>query len=267
VNAPAAPGRTVVAGPLPRVVSLVPSLTESLIAWGVTPVACTKFCEHPELPHVGGTKDPDLDAIVALRPDLVVMCEEENLLAHHEALVGAGLRCHSVRIDGLADVAPQLAGVAAAVGVDAPAIEPLDAVPVAAAARRRAFVPIWRRPWMTLSAGTYGSSLLAGLGVDNVFADEDGRYPTVTLEEVAARRPDVVLLPSEPYPFKERHRALFHHIAPAAVVDGQDLFWWGVRTPAAQRRLAVALADIGVAPGAVRPGEAPPPSTSGGCVP
>jgi ABC-type hemin transport system substrate-binding protein len=230
----------------PRVVSLVPSLTESLLAWGVTPIASTRFCEQPDLPHVGGTKDPDIDANVALQPDLVVMCEEENLLAHHDALVAAGLRCHAVRVDGVGDVGPQLAGVAAAVGVDVPRIEPAAAPPVPEGARRRAFVPIWRRPWMTMSAGTYGSSLLAGLGVDNVFADATDRYPTVTLEEVAARRPDVVLLPTEPYPFKPRHVAEFAEIAPAALVDGQDLFWWGVRTPGAQRRLAAVLAELGL---------------------
>jgi ABC-type hemin transport system substrate-binding protein len=244
----------------PRVVSLVPSITESLIAWGLTPVACTRFCEQPGLPHVGGTKDPDLDAIVALRPDWVLMCEEENLLAHYEALVAAGLRCHSVRVDG----GPQLAGVAAAIGVDAAPIEPLGPLTSADHARRRAFVPIWRRPWMTMSAGTYGSSLLAGLGVDNVFAAEADRYPTVTLEEVAARRPDVVLLPTEPYPFKERHLASFAGIAPAAIVDGQDLFWWGVRTPAAQRRLAAALAEVGLGAGtARRDGDRGQPSNGG----
>src|SRR4029079_2666386 len=75
----------------PRVVSLVPSATESLMAWGVVPVACTRLCERPELPHVGGTKAPDLAEITRLRPDLVVMCEEENLLAHHDELVAAGL--------------------------------------------------------------------------------------------------------------------------------------------------------------------------------
>ena len=75
----------------PRVVSLVPSVTETLLAWGVTPVACTRFCEQPDLPHVGGTKDPDVDAIVALAPDLVVMCVEENRWEDAAALSAAGL--------------------------------------------------------------------------------------------------------------------------------------------------------------------------------
>jgi ABC-type Fe3+-hydroxamate transport system substrate-binding protein len=221
-----------------RVVSLVPSATESLLAWGVEPVACTRFCEQPALRHVGGTKDPDLDAIVELGPDLVVMCEEENLRAHHDALVEAGLETFTFRVDTVADVAGQLAELAARVGAPAPRAEPL---PPASPRRRRAFVPIWRRPWMTLSGGTYGSSLLEHLGVANVFADAPARYPEVTLAEAAARRPDVVLLPSEPYPFAERHLAEAAEVAPAVLVDGQDLFWWGTRTPAALARLAAAL--------------------------
>lgn len=226
----------------PRVVSLVPSVTESLLAWGVTPVACTRFCEQPTLRHVGGTKDPDLDAIVELAPDLVVLCEEENLLEHHDALVAAGVGCHTVRIDAVTDVPGQLAGIARALGID---VAPVDVPPAGPAAPSvLAFVPIWRRPWMTLSPGTYGSSLLRHLGIDTLFADATVRYPTTDLDEVAALRPDVVLLPTEPYPFTDRHLAEWHEIAPARLVDGQDLFWWGTRTPAAVARLRDALADL-----------------------
>jgi ABC-type Fe3+-hydroxamate transport system substrate-binding protein len=221
-------------------VSLVPSATESLLAWGVVPVACTRFCEQPDLPHVGGTKDPDVAAVVRLRPDLVVMCEEENLREHHDELVAAGVATFTFRVDALEDVAPQLAELAEAVGVPfSPGeLPPAPAGPPA----RRAFVPIWRRPWMSLSGSTYGSSLLGRLGIVNVFADSDARYPEVTLEQAAALRPDVVLLPTEPYPFKERHRAEVAPVAPALLVDGQDLFWWGTRTPAALVRLRRLLA-------------------------
>ncbi len=220
----------------PRVISLVPSVTETLLAWGVTPVACTRFCEQPDLPHVGGTKDPDVAAIVELRPDLVVLCVEENRREDADALTEAGIATAALSIDGVADVAPALRMLAGLVGVDAGGVQDLDATaPVAE--RLRAFVPVWKRPWMSLAGGTYGSSLLATIGVDNVFADADDRYPTVTLEEARVRRPDVVLAPSEPYPFRERHVPLLAEVAPVVLVDGQDLFWWGVRTPAAAERL------------------------------
>jgi ABC-type Fe3+-hydroxamate transport system substrate-binding protein len=226
-----------------RVVSLVPSVTETLAAWGVTPVACTRFCERPDLPHVGGTKDPDVGQIAALAPDLVVMCEEENRREDADALARAGVATAALSIDSVADVGPALRMLAALVGVEPPVGPAGVPAPVAAgAARRRAFVPIWRRPWMTLSGGTYGSSLLSLIGVDNVFADAPDRYPTTTLDEARDRAPDVVLAPSEPYPFRERHVAELEQVAPVVLVDGQDLFWWGARTPAAVTRLHAHLA-------------------------
>ena len=220
----------------PRVISLVPSVTETLLAWGVTPVACTRFCEQPDLPHVGGTKDPDVGAIVELRPDLVVLCVEENRREDADALTEAGIATAALSIDGVADVAPALRMLAGLVSVDPGDVQDVDGRP-AVGARRRAFIPVWKRPWMSLAGGTYGSSLLAAIGVDNVFADAEDRYPTVTLEDARARRPDVVLAPSEPYPFRERHVPLLAEVAPVVLVDGQDLFWWGVRTPAAAERL------------------------------
>jgi ABC-type Fe3+-hydroxamate transport system substrate-binding protein len=231
-----------------RVVSLVPSVTETLLAWGVKPAACTRFCEQPDLPHVGGTKDPDVDAIVALAPDLVVMCVEENRREDADALAAAGVRTASLSIDGIEDVPPALRMLAGLTGAEAAAAEDVTAADAAVGepppARLRAFVPIWKRPWMTLAAGTYGSSLLASVGVANVFADATTRYPTVTLDEVGARRPDVVLAPSEPYPFAERHVSLFEGLAPVVLVDGQDLFWWGARTASARARLAAQLGDV-----------------------
>jgi ABC-type Fe3+-hydroxamate transport system substrate-binding protein len=221
----------------PRVVSLVPSVTETLLAWGVIPVACTRFCEQPDLQHVGGTKDPDVSGIVDLRPDLVVLCVEENRREDADALAEAGITTAALSIDGLADVVPALRTLAGLVGVDPDRVEEIDANPSPGDRRLRAFVPIWKRPWMSLAGGTYGSSLLAAIGVDNVFADAADRYPTVTLEAARARDPDVVLAPSEPYPFGERHIPLLEEVAPVVLVDGQDLFWWGVRTPGAVERL------------------------------
>jgi ABC-type Fe3+-hydroxamate transport system substrate-binding protein len=232
----------------PRLVSLVPSVTETLVGWSAPPVACTRFCEQPDLPHVGGTKNPDVDAIVALAPDAVVMCVEENRREDFDALRRADVPVTSLSVDSVADVAPAMRALAAAAAVDAATVDPLvEAIQRVAASspaehpRLRAFVPIWRRPWMTLSGGTYGSSLLRSLGVVDVFADAASRYPEVGLDDVVARQPDVVLAPSEPYPFAERHVAELSTVAPVTLVDGQDLFWWGARTPDAARRLAAQL--------------------------
>ena len=110
-----------------------------------------------------------------------------------------------------------------------------------------AFVAVWRRPWMSLAADTYGSSLLDLLGVGNVFADSEARYPEVTLEAVATAAPNLIVLPSEPYPFGDRHLeevALGVPGVPTVLVDGRDLFWWGIRTPAAADRLRDALPGL-----------------------
>lgn len=222
-----------------RVVSLVPSATETLLAWGVEPVAVTRFCEQPTLLAVGGTKDPDVAAIVALAPDLVVVNDEENRRDDAEALDAAGLALHVLSIDGVADVAPALDGLRGRLGLAPGEATPL---PPGRPPWVRAYVPIWRRPWMTLSGSTYGSSVMAHLGVVNVFAEAEVRYPEATLEEAAARQPAVVLAPSEPYPFAERHRAELEAVAPAVFVDGQDLFWWGARTATALFRLEAVLA-------------------------
>jgi ABC-type Fe3+-hydroxamate transport system substrate-binding protein len=230
-----------------RALSLVPSVTESLLAWGVVPVGVTRFCEQPALPQVGGTKNPDLAAILELAPDLVVVNDEENRREDAEALEAAGLRVHSCSPRSVAEVGPAMEALAVAVGLSGvPSEVPGPAgsgtgsgldelVPLG----RRAFVPIWRRPWMTISPATYGASLLVSIGVEvvPVLDDADDRYPTVELAAVASAAPDVVLAPSEPYAFKPFHLDVLRSIAPVVEVDGQDLFWWGVRTPTARQRL------------------------------
>lgn len=221
-----------------RVVSLVPSVTETLLAWGVTPVACTRFCEQPGILAVGGTKNPEVADIVGLAPDAVVVNDEENRREDADALRGAGLAVHSCSPRSVDEVAPSLAALAGALGLEVdvePADEPLRPLGL------RAFIPIWRRPWMTLASDTYGSSLLASIGVANAFGEADDRYPTVELADVTARGADVVLAPTEPYAFKPFHLDAFRPIAPVVEVDGQDLFWWGIRTPAARRHLHAAI--------------------------
>ena len=219
-----------------RVVSLVPSVTESLLAWGVTPIAVTRFCEQPSLPTVGGTKDPDVAAIVVLAPDLVVVNDEENRLEDHDALVAAGLDVHVVRVVSVHDVPPAMAALRVRLGLDPEPIVLPEARPPSG---RQAFVPIWRRPYMSLSRDTYGSSVLAHVGVTNALDAAVERYPEIELADVEA---DVVLAPSEPYPFTERFRAELEVVAPVVFVDGRDLFWWGVRTPHALRRLETTIA-------------------------
>ena len=233
-----------------RVVSLVPSSTETLLALGADVVACSRFCEQPGIDHVGGTKNPDIDAIVAIGPDLVVLDREENRREDHDALVSAGLSVfvsdvRSVEsalevVDALADAT----GLARPAGVTVPSSG--AGAGAGAGTRRSVFVPIWRRPWMTISASTYGASVLAHFGLDVLSLDDPSDYPVVELDAIASLRPELALVPSEPYEFTEAH---LDELRGALVdteivrVDGQDLFWWGVRTPGAIARLGAVVAE------------------------
>ena len=230
-----------------RIVSLVPSITETLLAWGIAPVACTRFCEQPNLLHVGGTKDPDIGRIVGLSPDLVVVDREENRREDAEEMQRRNLRVLDLHVTSVATAISETARLANLVGVDLGAVN----VPLDRPVRVRAFVPIWRKPWMTISDETYGASLLASIGVGVSHAGSTTPYPEVSSAELrllgAEGAMTVVLLPTEPYPFADRHVAEIIEatgISDVRIVDGRDLFWWGVRTHEARRRLADQFADL-----------------------
>ncbi|MHB8379888.1 MAG: helical backbone metal receptor [Acidimicrobiales bacterium] len=231
-----------------RIVSLVPSVTETLAAWDRTPIACTRFCERPDLEQVGGTKDPDIERIVELSPDLVVVDAEENRREDYEALVSCGVEAFALHVRSLTDVDDAMTDLANRVGARWTSIDAGEPRTV----RARAFIPIWRRPYIALGTPTYGSSLLAQLGVANIFETGD-TYPEVDLANVASIGADMVLAPSEPYPFTTRQLLELETVAPTVFVDGKDLFWWGSRTRAALDRLDRTLSVLTY--GCVRPDE------------
>ena len=236
--------------PSVRIVSLVPSATETLAAWGIDPVACTRYCERDDLPHVGGTKNPDIAAIAELAPDLVVVDREENRRPDFEALVAAGLEVEVLHIASLDDVNGELERLARRVGADwqpEPLPKRWGLAPLRRAAggvgRVRVFVPIWRRPLMTIGGQTYGATLLAYCGLEVAFTDRPDAYPTLDDADVAREPIDLVLAPTEPYPWHRRHLDELGAYGPVHLIDGQDLFWWGTRTPGAVRRVSDAVAQ------------------------
>lgn len=235
-----------------RIVSLVPSLTEALFALGLGPrvVGVTEWCVHPAegvapLPKVGGTKDTDVDAVAALAPDLVIANREENTRRTVEKLRARGLRVwvtypRSVR-EGAA-LLRQLAELGAAPAAFRDVVEPVEAAVARAGRERparptRVFCPVWRDPWLSVGADTYAHDLLVLCGGENVFADlRDRRYPRVTLAEVEAVEPEVILLPDEPYAFGPADAALLGGLdVPAAraghihLIDGTWVSWYGPR--------------------------------------
>jgi ABC-type Fe3+-hydroxamate transport system substrate-binding protein len=230
-----------------RVVSIVPSLTEAVAASapGLL-VGATDWCTHPadlDVPRIGGTKNPDVEAIVALAPDLVVANQEENRLPDLDALRAAGLPVWVTDIRTLDGAFGSLARMLAACGLEHPqwlaeAEAAWAAVPVPAV-RRRAVVPIWRKPWMAVGSDTFTGAVLARLGIDNVLGDSPERYPRFDPETLPAH--DLAILPDEPYEFTADDGPQFFD-APARLVSGRLLTWYGPSLQEAAETLPTALA-------------------------
>jgi ABC-type Fe3+-hydroxamate transport system substrate-binding protein len=215
-----------------RVVSLVPSLTEAVAvtAPGLL-VGATDWCSHPaELPvaRVRGTKNPSVPAVLDLRPDLVLANAEENRAPDLDALRAAGVPVWVTAPESVPAALVSLERMLRACGLPRPgwlaAARDSWAAPWTGP-RRRAVVPIWRRPWMALGRDTFAGDVLARLGVDNVLAGESDRYPKVALDELPPY--DVVVLPDEPYAFTATDGPEAFPGAPYALVSGRHLTWYG----------------------------------------
>ncbi len=228
-----------------RVVSLVPSITEALAATRPEAlVGATDWCTHPadlDVTRVRGTKNPNLATIRSLRPDVVVANKEENRELDVRRLRDSGVNVWVSEIetvpdafaayDELFDVVLQWEHPAWL--EEARALWAGDAPPV----RARVAVPIWRDPWMVVGSRTFTGDLLRRMGFDNVYADSDGRYPKVELNELDARGADVILLPDEPYVFTaddgpEAFRT------PTRLISGRLITWYGPSMIEAHRTLA-----------------------------
>jgi ABC-type Fe3+-hydroxamate transport system substrate-binding protein len=248
--------KIIVPSPLRRIVSLVPSDTETLFDLGVGEliVGRTRYCVEPAaqvsaIPSIGGTKDIDVDQIMSLAPDLIFANQEENSRANLEALAERGARvfvsfpkrfndaiAHVARIARLVGVSEQAREFVrqgyAALG-EAPDLKPISV-----------FVPIWRDPLMTFGDHTYAHDLLQACGAQNVFADRerqyplkadlgersplpadqvanrDRRYPRIRESEIVDRAPELILLPDEPHKFSEEDKAYFASLDVPAARNG-----------------------------------------------
>ncbi len=223
--------------PVRRVVSLVPSLTEALVS--VEPdavVGATEWCTHPPdldergVTRVRGTKNPDLAAIRALSPDLVVVNKEENRELDVRRLRESGVPVWVTDIETVPASVASMERLLDACGWSRP--------PWLAEARelwcgplppvtRTVVVPIWRDPWMVVGARTFTTDLLRRLGWANAYADHPDRYPAVELTDLDAAGADVVLLPDEPYVFTADDGPEAFTRTPTELVSGRLLTWYG----------------------------------------
>ncbi len=245
-----------------RLVSLVPNLSELLWDWGFADrlVGVTEWCVappggFPDAQRVRGTKNPDVAAIVAMAPDLVIANEEENRAHDVERLRAAGIAVHVTRVRSLAALPGSLGRLALALGEPSAATSLIAAIEQARSGlappptgRRRVACAVWRdaperagpdEGWWLLGRDTYAADLLTTVGVEVLPPDPDGRYPRCTFAELAAFAPELLLLPDEPYAFgPDDVRELERAGLDARLVDGTALWWWGPRTPRAITELA-----------------------------
>jgi ABC-type Fe3+-hydroxamate transport system substrate-binding protein len=225
-----------VPGEVTTVVSLVPSLTEAVAACDAGLLTgATKYCSHPAdlaVERIGGTKNPDVARIIELAPDIVLANEEENRASDLAGLREAGVAVWVTRIRTLPEAFTSL-GRMLTIACRLPRPPWLDAAerawaaPRSPGAVRRAIIPIWRRPWMVLGSDTFAGDLLARLGISNLYAGHDERYPRVDLDELRAGGAELVVLPDEPYRFTATDGPEAFPGVPAALVSGRHLTWYG----------------------------------------
>ena len=245
-----------------RIVSLVPSVTETIFALGAGDqmVGVTSYCTQPpealqKLKAVGGTKNPDVGAIVQLNPDLVIFNDEEN---RHEDFLALQDKGYPVYVTAPRTVESGIRmvkelGDVIGCSTEAESMEySLRSSYFAVTAKSgdrlalRVFCPIWRKPWMSFNRDTYSDDMLRCCGGENIFAGAGERYFSVSLDEVVVRNPHVVLLPSEPYPFSEKHLVDFRSLdgtyaAEAGhfyCIDGMSLCWYGPRIAGGLREIS-----------------------------
>ncbi|WMJ75199.1 helical backbone metal receptor [Cytophagaceae bacterium ABcell3] len=228
--------------PPKKIVSLVPSHTELLFHLGLQDRICgvTKFCTHPKelmkgVPKVGGTKDFKVDHIIKLQPDLVIANKEENektgILALKEKLPVWMSDIHDV--EEALDMIEKVATVTATPDEGNKLIKEISSgleVPITPQPLSVLYF-IWQKPYMVAAGNTYIDAVLEKTGFVNV-AKHLKRYPVLSDEEIRQLNPDLIFLSSEPYPFKEKHKAAFQELAPSSkvvCVDGEIFSWYGAR--------------------------------------
>ncbi|MGA8846051.1 MAG: helical backbone metal receptor [Nocardioides sp.] len=220
--------------PARRVVSLVPSLTEALVS--IEPdavVGATDWCTHPtdlDVVRVRGTKNPDLAAIRALTPDVVIANKEENRELDVRRLQQAGVQVWVTEIETVPGAVSSIERLVDALGWTRPAwlheVRGLWCGEVPAVTRT-VVVPIWRDPWMVVGPRTFTSDLLQRLGWANACEDRPERYPNLDLVTLDNAGADVILLPDEPYVFTASDGPEAFTRTPTELVSGRLLTWYG----------------------------------------
>jgi len=234
-----------------KIVSLVPSLTELLFDLGLREriVGRTRFCIHPkesiaDVPIVGGTKNPNLDKIRTIDPDLIIANKEENRAEDIRQLQDEGYKVMVTEIGTIEEALFVIHDIGWTCGVQEKANNLIQSIQdeitkTASFPKKTAAYLIWRDPWMSIGSDTYIHSVLEHYQLQNVFSDKT-RYPKTTLHEISLKKPDLILLSSEPYPFKEKHIKEVGEACSGSdilLVNGEWFSWYGSRMLSSFRHL------------------------------
>lgn len=235
-----------------RIISLVPSLTELLIDLELKDKLAgrTRFCVHPkeevaDIPIVGGTKNPRLDTISQADPDLIIANKEENRPTDIKTLMN-DFEVEVTDIATIEDALITIHRLGQKLQVTEQAGELISDIQDRLTDRpgepelRTAYM-IWKDPWMSIGGDTYIHDVLEHWNLPNIYGSRS-RYPKLDLNELQSYNPDLVLLSSEPYPFREKHLAQVQEVCPAArvlLVEGEWFSWYGSHMKHAFGRLNV----------------------------
>jgi ABC-type Fe3+-hydroxamate transport system substrate-binding protein len=246
-----------------RIISLVPSVTETLFELGLGEkiVAVTRWCVRPpdqvkNKPKVGGTKNPKLNSIVDWRPDIVILDCDENRKEDAEELEKAGIKTYSIFPKSVEDSIDLIRNLGELFGVQEKTKAWIEEIKdrkesLRGAPRYSSLILIWRSPYITVNSDTYVDSASRMFGFDNVLGSHPERYPRITTEEIRNADPECVLFPDEPYPFRPKHVDAFKEQFPdiRAVkenrllhFDGTYIAWHGYGTLRALREFPKQLA-------------------------
>ena len=229
-----------------RIISLVPSQTELLFDLGLEEevVGITKFCIHPKSwfetkTRIGGTKQLNIETIHSLQPDLIIANKEENVKEQVEELA-KDYDVWVTDVNNLSDATKMIQDIGEMTDTEEKAYQIQKEIlqkfaerskNIAETGRPKAAYFIWKDPYMVAAGDTFIHEMLSYCGIDNVFAKET-RYPEVTLKSLKARKCTLILLSSEPYPFKEKHQKEIETLLPGIpvlLVDGEMFSWYGSR--------------------------------------
>ncbi|MEP1152438.1 MAG: helical backbone metal receptor [Balneola sp.] len=223
-----------------RIVSLVPSLTELVLDLGIGDrlIGRTRFCIHPvdlvsDVPIIGGTKTLNIEKILSLKPDYIIANHEENRKEDIE-LLQKKVHVNITEIDTIHEALDSISILGNDLDLSQNADELIEKIqhllaetPKFPSIKTAYF--IWKAPWMVAANQTYIDSILSHYNLENIFSDLT-RYPEISLEDLERKSPELILLSSEPYPFKEKHIKEIKAICPDAsiqLINGEWFSWYG----------------------------------------